>query len=301
MPIQNERPAFLSAASGLVCCDKHFFVVADDELHLGIFPNDPTLPGSTQRLLDGELPAHAKPRKKQKPDFEALAYLPATLETKTPMLMVLGSGSRPNRSIGLLLSLDHGDELEKRAAPLLFDLSALYRELEGEFGIVNIEGAAVRGDQLLLLQRGNKKNGINAIISLDFSSAITHMLNGVIDASTLQAIHPIELGSHAGIALGFTDAMTLPDGRLLALAVAEDTDDPYSDGVASASYVCRFDTHNQLQAMTPIIASAKTEGIALWRQASTNNAAYDTLAFVTDADDPTIPAALLTAPLSAFV
>lgn len=286
-----------------MCCDNHFFVVADDELHLGIFPNDPTLPGSARRLLDGELPVHPKPRKKQKPDFEVLTYLPATAITQTPMLMVCGSGSRANRSIGLLLPLNRSDELKKHAAPIPFDLSALYRELEREFDIVNIEGAAVRGDQLLLLQRGNKKAGVNAIISLDLFGSMNSMLNGTIDASIVHEIHTIELGSHAGVALGFTDAMTLPDGRLLALAVAEDTDDPYTDGAASASYVCGFDAHNQMQAMTALIAPAKTEGIALWRHAPSGAASHgiDTLAFVTDADDANIPAALLTAPLSAFI
>lgn len=297
-PIQKERPAFLSAASGLVCCDNHFFVVADDELHLGIFPNDPTQRGSTQRLLDGELPTHPKLRKKQKPDFEVLTYLPTIAMAASPMLMACGSGSRPNRATGLLLPLDHRDELKKSTAPLLFDLSELYQALECEFGIVNIEGATVRDNQLLLLQRGNKKEGINAIVSLDLSKSIEGMLDGAIDTSALQTICTIELGAHDSVALGFTDAMTLSDGRLLALAVAEDTDDPYADGAASASYVCRFDTHNQLQAMTPIIASAKTEGIALWKQAGT---VPTRLAFVTDADDPNIPAALLTAPLSAFI
>lgn len=299
-PIQQDRPAFLSAASGLVCCDQHFFVVADDELHLGIFPNDPALLGSTARLLDGELPAQPKPRKKQKPDFEVLAYLPATSITKTPMLIVCGSGSRPNRSTGLLLPLNYNDELKNNFAPQPFDLSALYRELECEFGIVNIEGAVIRDKQLLLLQRGNKKAGTNAIVSLDLISSVNGMRNGAIDASVLHAIEIIELGSHADVPLGFTDAMCLPDGCMLALAVAEDTDDPYIDGVASAAYVCRFDAHNQLQAMTLITTPAKTEGIALWRQTSSRTA-QDIVAFVTDADDPHIPASLLTAPLSKFL
>lgn len=149
---------------------------------------------------------------------------------------------------------------------------------EREFGIVNIEGAALQNDRLLLLQRG----------------------------------------SRAGVALGFTDAMCLPDGQLLALAVTEDTDDPYADGKAYGSYLCRFDAHNRLQAVIPLLAPAKTEGIALWGQAaprmpsplsggvgSLRKAAAptknSTLAFVTDADDAHIPASLLTAPLSAFL
>lgn len=300
-PIQKERPPFLSAASGLVCCDNHFFVVADDELHLGIFSNDPTQPGDTHRLLDGKLPPEPKPRKKQKPDFEVLTYLPKTTATGTPMLLICGSGSRANRSAGLLLALNHSDEIKKHTAPLPFDLTPLYNTLENEFGIVNIEGATVCGDRLLLLQRGNKNAGTNAIVHLNLLAAIDSMLDGALDVSALQTIERIELGEHEGVALGFTDAMTLPNGELLALAVAEDTDDPYVDGETSACYVCHFDTHNQLQAMTPLIAPAKTEGIALWPQRSGVANSQRELAFVTDADDPNIPAALLTASLSAFI
>lgn len=296
-PIQEGRPAFLSAASGLVCCNNHFYVVADDELHLGIFPNEPTVPGITQLLVEGELPLEHKPRKKQKPDFEVLAYLPPTAKTKTPMLIVMGSGSRANRALGLLLPLDDKNEIPLNAAPLPFELGVLYRELEREFGIVNIEGATLRGDQLLLLQRGNKKAGINAIVSLNLHACIDAMLRQNVDASVLQSIEIVELGSHGGVGLGFTDAMCLPDNRLLALAVAEDTDDPYLDGEASASYLCRFDAQNQLQATMPVIASAKTEGLALWQPSRKDR----TLAFVTDADDASIPAMLLTAPLSAFI
>jgi hypothetical protein len=293
--IQAGRPTFLSAASGLVCCDKHFFVVADDELHLGIFPIDHSLPGSAWPLLAGQLPIDKKLRKQQKPDFEVLAYIPSTSALGTSALLVLGSGSRANRNIGLLLPLNPDDSLHKNK--FFFDLTPLYSALESEFDIVNIEGAVVQHNQLLLLQRGNKKAGINAIIVLDLIPSIVAMLSGAIDTRTLRSIQSIELGSRAGVALGFTDAICLPDGQLLALAVAEDTDDPYTDGQTFGSYLCRFDAHNQLQAMTKLITAAKTEGVALWRQSLKEN----TLAFVTDADDPNIPASLLTASLDAFI
>ncbi len=306
-PTQPGRPPFLSAASGLVCSEKHFFVVADDELQLGIFPLASTQSGTTQRLLQGELPLDQKPRKKHKPDFEALVYLPTSDAHRQPLLMALGSGSRANRAHGVLLMLDNNGALIEHNAPQRFDTGALYRTLEAEFGIVNIEGAVVRGDRLLLLQRGNKKDGVNAIVSLDLASSIRSMLSGDVDVSTLDEIQRIELGTHAGVALGFTDALALADGHLLALAVAEDTDDPYLDGAASASYVCHLDTHHRLLAMTPLVTSAKTEGIALWPSTnwgtSTNSgrSTNATVALVTDADDASIPAVLLTTPLSALL
>lgn len=303
-PIQDGRPQFLSAASGLVCAEKNFYVVADDELHLGIFPIDLNQPGHAFRLFDGELPLKPKPRKKQKPDFEVLTYLPANADRPTAMLMVLGSGSRDNRTQGLLLPLNRQGELSVDTTPLQFDVSALYRELEREFDIVNIEGATVRGNELLLFQRGNKKAGTNAIVSLRLDACINAMLNGEVEAKLIDTLQLIELGSHDGVALGFTDAIAfngtrgVPNDHLLALAVAEATDDPYIDGEASASYVCHFDSQNRLQTMTPLLAPAKTEGIALWPAHTTQE---PVIAFVTDADDASIPAALLTAPLSAFI
>src|SRR5437868_3033677 len=71
------RPQHLSAASGLVCIGSFMYVVADDELHLGVFQTEHTEPGRLIRLFDGALPDSKPDRKKQKPDLEALAVLPA--------------------------------------------------------------------------------------------------------------------------------------------------------------------------------------------------------------------------------
>ena len=55
-------PRHLSAASGLVCVGSSIYVVADDELHLGVFDAAGNAPGRLLRLFDGELPAEKKPR-----------------------------------------------------------------------------------------------------------------------------------------------------------------------------------------------------------------------------------------------
>ena len=70
-------PRHLSAASGLACPGSAFYVVADDELHLGVFDAAGDAPGRLLRLFDGELPTEKKARKKQKPDLEAITQLPA--------------------------------------------------------------------------------------------------------------------------------------------------------------------------------------------------------------------------------
>jgi hypothetical protein len=67
---------FLSAASGLVRVGERFYVVADDELQLGMFTAGSAAPLRLVRLFEGELPAGARKRKAVKPDFESLLRFP---------------------------------------------------------------------------------------------------------------------------------------------------------------------------------------------------------------------------------
>lgn len=93
----------LSAASGLVCLDSIICVIADDELHLGVFSLTSGKPGHLIRLFDGVLPQAKAARKRQKPDLEALARLPTFREFPHGALLAFGSGSRPNRRRGFCL------------------------------------------------------------------------------------------------------------------------------------------------------------------------------------------------------
>jgi hypothetical protein len=49
----TKRPSHLSAASGLVCVGSMIYVVADDELHLGVFSKKLPEPGRLVRLVEG--------------------------------------------------------------------------------------------------------------------------------------------------------------------------------------------------------------------------------------------------------
>ena len=86
------RRRHLSAASGLVLCGEHLYVIADDELHLAVFPITGRAPGRLFPVLPGQLPAEKKPRKKAKPDFEVLLALPAFEHHPHGALLALGSG-----------------------------------------------------------------------------------------------------------------------------------------------------------------------------------------------------------------
>lgn len=157
-----DRPAYLSAASGLVCGSASIYVVADDEHHLGVFPRDGHAPGELFRLVDGELPPAPKARKKQKPDFEVLLRLPAFGGYSNGALLALASGSRPNRHAGAIIGMDRTGALQ--GEPKNVDLSFIFGPLGRRVAALNIEGAVALGAELLLFQRGNKNDSTNAII-----------------------------------------------------------------------------------------------------------------------------------------
>ena len=75
-PSAPGRPSHLSAASGLVRVNSLIYVIADDEVHLGVFRLDSAEPGQLIRLFDGALPDAKAERKKRKPDLEAFTLLP---------------------------------------------------------------------------------------------------------------------------------------------------------------------------------------------------------------------------------
>lgn len=287
-PIEKNRRPFIAAASGLVRHADHCFVIGDDELHLGIFCARDLAPLQPVRLREGNLPNDPEKRKKAKPDFEGLALLPAGDKTPHGALLALGSGSRATRNHGVLMAVSENGLPDSRRS-LAVDFSALYSELQRQFGTVNIEGAVLQGDDFLLLQRGNKGQLTNAIVHLQREDFLRELALGEVSAGALRNITTYSLGEMRGVPLGFSDATCLPDGRLLALAVAEDTDDAYADGATMGSSLCVFDRHNALTAIEPLDVAQKVEGITVWSERD------KTLAFVTDADDPTIPAALYTA------
>ena len=77
---------FVSAASGLVRVRNRLYVVADDELHIGVLDVGSSKPMRLARMLKGRLPGDAKLRKQRKPDFESLLLLPGDGEGGSALL-----------------------------------------------------------------------------------------------------------------------------------------------------------------------------------------------------------------------
>ena len=301
-----RRQPHLSAASGLVCTMGRVYVIADDEHHLGVFA-DLRSPGRLHRLLPGDLPADAAARKKRKADFETLALLPPGVAGRRAALLALGSGSAPRRDGAVLIALDAAGGLA--GAVRRWDLAPLYRALRERAGApINIEGAVVVGEELVLFNRGGSgARGANALVrcalqpllhdaggggvhrrasaepfakavapSGSFPSAVS--LPSLFPSFTWQ---PCELGAVRGVGYGFTDAAALANGSFLFTAVAEDSADSVADGACVGSAIGLLSVAGEVQWMRPLAGSPKVEGIAV-----NETATGIEVCLVTDADDP---------------
>lgn len=276
----------LSAASGLVRSGAQLFVVADDELHLGVFGD--TLggggalqPGRLLRLLAGDLPADKGPRKKAKPDFETLALLPPLPGCACGALLALGSGSRPNRETGVLLALAAPGVLNGRTA--IVPLAALYAPLRKRFADLNIEGAWVSSGELLLLQRGNKGDARSACIRYDWNLMAPWLAGLQPLQPAAKSIQILNLGSVDGVPLSLTDGVPLPNGEWMFSAVAEDTADSVADGACVASALGVVTPEGQVRRCITLQGAPKVEGIAVQTEGDDW-----VVTLVTDPDDPTV-------------
>jgi hypothetical protein len=290
---QPGRPLHLSAASGLLRVGTMFYVVADDELHLGAFPVAGTAPGTLIRLLEGELPDSQGQRKKLKPDFEALLLLPAFAHYPHGAVLALGSGSKPQRRRAVLLALVA--QGVNPASARVLDLSRFFARAAEEVADLNIEGAVVREEQLLLMHRGNKSNGENCLLSFNLAAvlaAIEH--DDVLGKVPILAVRRYNLGALDAVPLCFTDGAVLPDGRLVFAAVAEDTGDSYADGPCRGAAIGVIGRDDKLREVHYLDARYKVEGIHA-EQAGSQVRVW----LVTDADDAQVPAWLVTGDLGA--
>lgn len=290
-PTAPGRATHLSAASGLVIVQSSLYVVADDELSLVVFPAAGEAPGKLIRYLEGELPFGKEKRKKLKPDLEALVLLPPFASYQHGALFAVGSGSRKNRRQGVLFELDEQGAI--LGSPRSIDLSPLLISMGAEVAELNIEGALWVQDRFMLLQRGNKGGGRNALITFGLKDVLHALAIGVVVPAMPFEIRYYDLGTVDGVLLSFTDGAALSDGRIVFTAVAENTDDSYADGACAGASVGILSNDGLLLSLDRLHPGVKVEGI----DARLEDESIQ-LTMVSDADDAAIPAALYRAALA---
>jgi hypothetical protein len=261
--------AFLSAASGLVVRGNRLCVVGDDAHHVALFDLDDRAPGKLVELIAGDLPSDAPQRKRVKPDFEILVALPGTDGDR---LLALGSGSTAQRMRGAIVDLPASGQ-----APVvrLIDLKPLFAALARLVPELNLEGAVLSGDRLLLFNRGNMQFPASHILEVPLAA--------VLDGGPATATHRAELALPvlSGVPLTVTDACRLENGHILVSTVAEATTDSYADGALMGAAIVELDGEFGVVAVEPLDPPVKVEGIAV----RTGEDGLHLLC-VTDADDP---------------
>jgi len=287
-PSQPGRPAYVSAASGLVKRGPELFVIADDELQLAVFDCANDEPGVLVRLFAGELPLDPNARKARKSDFEALVRLEPFAGCGSGALLALGSGSRKNRRRAALLPLTESSV--DAAAVRVLDGSRLFAALTTEVDDVNVEGAVVIDDRLVLMHRGNARHPTCALVRF----RLAPLLESIADDDKLgrahvESVRHYELGKIDDAPLTFTDGCALGDGSLLFSAVAEQADDAYVDGPCRGAAVGAIGPDGRLRRIEYLDQPWKIEGIA-----AEPHHGQHRVWLTTDADSVDVPAALLT-------
>ena len=221
----------------------------------------------------------AEGTKHLKPDVEAAAAI------GTDGVLLLGSGSSPARKRASLVRLDGGS-----SSFTVADLTPVYAAAAAALDVpveqLNLEGACVVGGQLRWFQRGNAAAHIDsAAVDIDVD-ALLAVLTGdaAADAVPVRGAHRYDFGTVDGVALAVTDALALPDGRVLVSLAAEDTPNAYDDGPVVGTALGLLDG-DDVTAVTPLStdgsAPFKIEGLAL---RGTGGDGVDLIGVV-DADD----------------
>jgi len=224
--------------------------------------------------------------KRLKPDLEVAC--PAEVDGE-PAVLLLGSGSMDRRMRGVLVRLEGGQAVARAA-----DLGPLYGRAAEALGIgvgqLNLEGASRSGDTVRWFNRGNLAAGVQpASVDLPLADLVAAVL-GRVRPGAVPVTRPrrYALGVVDGVGLAVTDAVALPDGRLLLSAAAEDTPNAVDDGPVVAAALVLVDGETVLATAAfpePGGQVLKVEGLAL-REVRGDEVH---LLAVIDADDPATP------------
>jgi hypothetical protein len=306
-----DRPAHVRAGSALARIDAHTLaVVQDDASFVAILEGVGTrrgARGSADALVvrDVPLPSRdgvrqfddARGNKKAKLDLEACLALDGGA-----LLIAFGSGSSPARERVVLVD----DPAGSTPRVTIVEATALYAAMRSEpifcGSELNVEGAALAGDDVLLLQRGNGaprdgRGPVDASARIDRDSLIAYLralAHG--DAAPCPPLRDVvawDLGAANGTRLTFTDAVATRGRWTAFLACAEDSPDATRDGPVAGVVIGRLDDGERIAEMGTIVDELgealldKAEGITL------DDDDHRRAWLVIDRDDATRPAELL--------
>ena len=275
------------AASGIAPLGDGWLIAQDDATSAAWSRAGSVIPVRVLPPVEGhDLFSEAAGTKHLKPDLEVAC--PAEVDGE-PAVLLLGSGSAPRRMRGVLVRLVAGRPVVQAA-----DLGPLYDTVARCLGLpldlLNLEGASRHDGTVRWFNRGNLAGGVpSASVDVPLEGLVAAVLGrAAADAVPAERPYVYELGEVAGVGLAVTDAIALPDGRVLLSAAAEDTPNAVDDGPVVATALALVRGAEVLDVVPiPEVEGAvhKVEGLAL-------RDARDTelrLLAVVDDDDPDAP------------
>jgi hypothetical protein len=242
--IKNDNNQVLSGFSGLVNHNDSYFGIRDNSNFLYQFDQEMNLVRKT-KVLDIDLPENPSLLKKVKPDFESL------LIVSKKELLIIPSGSKQNRVIGALVKVSKDGFVEKVS---VINFKKLYDALLNKVGKVNIEGAILKNNQIILIQRGNSTKSKNALIFL--SNKLGFLAENILDIK-----YPV-LPYENNYPYTFTDAIISNKGEIIFLAVVEQTENAIDDGAISGMMVGTMDFEGNILKKQKLALDIKFEGIS---------------------------------------
>lgn len=265
-PLVFDDGTQVRSASAIAALGDGWLIAQDDATHAAWLRGTSILPVRLVPPIEGhDVFSEAAGTKHLKPDLEAACAVRSP--DGAPSALLLGSGSKPARMRGIVVGL-HDDGPEAVAG----DLDDLYARVASAMGIelacVNLEGACCLGDRMRWFQRGNRMAGVpNASVDVEVAALLRAITgDGPLDAVVVDDSRVYELVAVDGVGLAITDAVALPDGRVLVSAAAEDTPNAYDDGPVVASALALLDDERVMEVWPlPEVAGEvqKVEGLAI--------------------------------------
>ena len=281
----------VTAASAIAPLGDGWLVAQDDATFAAWCRPDSTVQVRLLPAVDGlDRFGEAAGTKHLKPDLEVAC--PAEVDG-APAVLLLGSGSSTRRMRGVLVEL-RDDRPVVHAAELGPLYARVAEVLDLPLDALNLEGASRHGDTVRWFSRGIPAAGLpSASVELPLAALVAAVL-GRASAADVPVRRPLryDLGLVEGVGLAVTDAVALPDGRLLLSAAAEDTPNAVDDGPVVGAALALVDG-DDVVSLAPVPeddgAVRKVEGLGL---VDVRDGVVLLLAVVDD-DDPEVPSAAL--------
>ncbi|WP_207511019.1 DUF6929 family protein [Longitalea luteola] len=208
--------------------DGKFYLVGDDANNLIILDN-------TYKQIDSirlfNYPEKRIP-KADKADFESATII--SINNK-PHLFIIGSASTEKRKKALLLPVQSYQAGFANLFHPFFYQDAFLKQLETK-GIseINIEGATIIGDALVLSNRGNNAKPVNYLIITPADALQAPAKQNDFTVSVIPLTLPVKTKAFTGVS---ELCYVASKDRLLVTLSEEATDNAYDDGVISDSYI----------------------------------------------------------------